>query len=158
MGCYGSWYGYGDYTTPGPVTYPGMNPMTAPSAPAPPGPSTPGTTTPGTTTPGTGTPPGTGAPAGVTPPRPGGTSARLIIEKPADAQLYVDDRPVKSDGARETFSTPSLDPAQSYYYMVRVEMVRDGKPVTENRRVIVRAGETVQETFREPGVATAANR
>jgi uncharacterized protein (TIGR03000 family) len=154
MGCYGSWFGYGDYTTPGAVTYPGMNPMTTPAAPTAPTtpakPAEPGTP-PAATPPPTGTgtpPPGTGAA------RPMG--ARLIIEKPADAKLFVDDRPVKCNAARETFSTPGLDPAQAYYYMVRVEMVRDGRPVSETRRVIVRAGETVQETFAASPIVTAS--
>jgi uncharacterized protein (TIGR03000 family) len=148
MGCYGSWAGYGEYMTPG-MAYPvgANNPMSV--TPAMPGSGT--TTAPA----GSGTP-GAGAPGATTPPAGGGgTSAKLIIEKPADAKLFVDDQPVKADGVRNTFSTPVLDPSQAYYYMVRVEMDRDGKPVSETRRVIVRAGETVQETFREPTVTTA---
>src|SRR5437588_484090 len=65
-----------------------------------------------------------------------GTSARLVIEKPADAKLFVDNIPIASDTASKTFTTPDLDPSQAYYYTVRVEMTRDGKPVSETRRVI----------------------
>jgi uncharacterized protein (TIGR03000 family) len=85
-----------------------------------------------------------------------GTSARLIIEKPADATIFVDGQPVKSDGISQTFATPALDPAQAYYYTVRVEATRDGKPVGETRKVIVKAGETVRETFQAPAVVTAS--
>jgi uncharacterized protein (TIGR03000 family) len=158
MGCYGSWFGYGDAMMPGAVGYPGMNPMAVPGSTTMPGATTPpATTNPGGAAPGAGVPPAGGG--GVVPPinRGGGdTAAKLIIEKPADAKVYVDDHAVKSEGVRNSFSTPSLDPTQTYYYMVRVEMTRDGKPVSETRRVVVRAGETVQETFREPTVATAA--
>ena len=94
-------------------------------------------------------PPATG---GSTPP---GKSAQLIIEKPADAKIFVDNLAVKSEGTTQTFGTPALDPSQSYYYMVRVEMTRDGKPVSESRKVIVRAGQTVTETFRDADVVTA---
>jgi uncharacterized protein (TIGR03000 family) len=151
MGCYGSWFGYGDNAMPAVPTYPSGNPMTAP----------PGTTAPPATPP-AGTPPA-GATPPTTPPTtpPGGAGApakpmgaRLIIEKPADARLYVDDRPVKSDGAVETFATPGLDPARAYYYMVRVEMVRDGKPVSEIRRVVVRSGQTITESFNGANIAT----
>jgi len=63
---------------------------------------------------------------------------------------------VTSEGTSQTFATPVLDPAQAYFYTVRVEAVRDGKPVGESRQVIVRAGETVSETFAAPAIATAA--
>jgi len=165
MGCYGvydggwggcqggygggsSWYGYGA-TYDGMTTYPAGNPMAAPAGTTPPAPA-------GTTPPPAGTPP---APTGTTPPaggRPAGTSAKVIIEKPADAKIYVDDRLVKSEGTRQEFATPTLDPAQAYFYTVRVETVRDGKPVGETRRVVVRAGETVSEAFAGGSIETAS--
>ena len=64
--------------------------------------------------------------------------------------------PVKSEGATQSFATPVLDPSQAYFYMVRVEMVREGKPVSESRKVVVRAGQIVQETFNEQGILTAS--
>ena len=145
-GCHGGWYGYGAYEG-GMQTYPAGNPMsTGPTGPVP-----PPTTAP--------VPPGTTPPVtpGTTPPVKPGTSAKLIIEKPADAKIFVDDKLVTSEGTRQTFATPVLDPAQAYYYTVRVEAVRDGKPSSETRRVIVRSGETVQELFRDGGIATASN-
>ncbi len=148
MGCYGvydgGWHGYGA-TYDGMMTYPAPNPMST-TTPAPaPNPPAPGTTpAPGATPPPTGTP------------KPGGTSAKLIIEKPADAKIYVDEKLVTSEGTRQTFATPVLEPAQAYYYTVRVEAVRDGKPASETRRVIVRSGETVQESFRDVGIVTAS--
>lgn len=130
-GCYGCMGCYG-------MSYaPAGNPMMAPAAtPAPPA-ATP--------------PAGSGNPNPATQ-----KAAQLIIEKPADAKVFVDEMPVRSEGTTQTFSTPALNPSQAYYYMVRVETVRDGKPQSESRRVIVRAGETVQESFRDPGVATAS--
>jgi uncharacterized protein (TIGR03000 family) len=73
--------------------------------------------------------------------------ARLIVELPADAKLYVDDRPVKASSPRRTFHTPELELGQAYYYDLRAEVVRDGKPVTETRRVIVRAGAVIRADF-----------
>jgi uncharacterized protein (TIGR03000 family) len=136
FGCYGCMGCYGVYTAP---AQPAGNPMMAPAA-------TPPTDKPAAPPAGSGTPD-----AGSTP-----KAAKLIIEKPADARLFVDDLPVRSDAATQVFATPALDPSQAYYYTVRVETIRDGKPQSETRRVIVRAGETVHETFREPGIATAS--
>ena len=142
---YGGWYGYG---APAPYA-PSANPMTVPApagtAPAPMPPVTPP----------------------VNPDRPPvnpsarlggyGAPAKLVIEKPIDARLFVDNIPVAADVASKTFTTPELNPAQAYYYMVRIEMTREGKPVSETRRVIVRAGETATESFHEPnGVTTAS--
>lgn len=78
-------------------------------------------------------------------PKAGG-QARLIIDAPTDATLFIDNLPFKAEKGRQ-FATPALAEGQTYYYTVRVEMNRDGKPVNETRRVLVRANETVRETF-----------
>jgi uncharacterized protein (TIGR03000 family) len=144
-GCYGGWYGYGAVYDGAWGTAPAGNPM---STTPPAGGTTPPAT--GTTPPATGTTP----PTGTTTKPP--MEAKLIIEKPVDAKIYVDEKLVKSEGARQVFSTPVLDPAQAYFYTVRIESVRDGKPASETRRVIVRSGETIQETFAAPAIATAS--
>ena len=74
-------------------------------------------------------------------------AAKLIIDVPADAKLYIDDQPMKTESARRTFSTPALQKGQAYFYDVRVEVVRDGKTYSDSKRVIVRAGELAQATF-----------
>jgi uncharacterized protein (TIGR03000 family) len=105
--------------------------------------------------------PGYGAPEGVAPgseplpaPKPdkekmtvAPNKAKLIVELPADAKLYVDDRPMKTTSKVRTFSTPTLEPGQLYYYELRVEVLREGKPVTETKRVIIKAGEVVRASF-----------
>src|SRR5262249_20676646 len=83
-------------------------------------------------------------------------SARLIIDVPTDAKLYIDDQPMKTQSARRTFSTPALQPGQTYYYEVRAEVVRDGKTQAETKRVIVRSGEVVRAAFRELGTGEPA--
>ena len=45
------------------------------------------------------------AAGGSTPP---GKSAQLIIEKPVDAKIFVDNLAVKSEGTTQTFGTPVL--------------------------------------------------
>jgi uncharacterized protein (TIGR03000 family) len=82
--------------------------------------------------------------------------AKLIVEVPVDAKLYIDDQPMKTTSTRRVFSTPALEPGQAYYYVVRVEVMRDGKPQSDTRRVIVRAGEVAQADFNNRGAVASA--
>lgn len=78
------------------------------------------------------------------------STAKLIVDMPADAQLYVDDQVMKTTSAQRVFNTPALEQGQTYFYMLRVEMMRDGKPQTETKRVLVRAGEVTRASFTNP--------
>ncbi|MCS7166391.1 MAG: TIGR03000 domain-containing protein [Gemmatales bacterium] len=81
--------------------------------------------------------------------------ARLIVELPADATLYVDDQPIRSPAKSvRTFVTPSLEPDQTYYYILRAEVVRNGQRYEESRRVIVRANREIRVVFPDPESAT----
>lgn len=77
------------------------------------------------------------------------TKARLVVELPSNAKLFIDDMPMKNTSGMRTFNTPPLEPGQAYYYIVRVETVRDGKTVSESRRVIVRAGQVARADFKD---------
>ena len=85
------------------------------------------------------------------------TRAKLIVDLPADATLYIDDQKMTLTSSRRVFNTPELERGEVYYYMVRAEVLRDGKPVTVSKRVIVKPGQEVSADFRnlaEPAVAT----
>jgi uncharacterized protein (TIGR03000 family) len=142
----------------------------APAGPVVPGvqgvmPGTPGV--PGGVVPGTPGTPGTGGEP-VPPPMPPkkegdkkegevSTRAKLVVEVPADARLYIDDQLMKTTSSKRVFSTPFLAQGQAYYYEVRVEVLRDGKPVSETKKVVVRAGEEARASFPnlEPATVTA---
>lgn len=111
---------------------------------------------------------GGGAPAGggaepVPAPKKGAqlsAPAKLVVELPESAKLFVDEHLMKTTAAVRSFNTPTLHQGQTYYYMLRAEVVRDGKTFEETRRILVRAGETVRASFpdleRSLTVATAA--
>jgi uncharacterized protein (TIGR03000 family) len=82
------------------------------------------------------------------------SKAHLIVELPADAKLYIDDHLMKSGSGKRAFSTPALDAGQSYYYDLRVEVVRDGKTFEGTKRIIVRAGEEFRASFSEGETAS----
>jgi uncharacterized protein (TIGR03000 family) len=77
------------------------------------------------------------------------TKAKLVVELPENAKLFIDDMPMKTASGVRSFNTPELEPGQAYYYMVRVETIHDGKTVSETRRVIVRAGQVARADFKE---------
>jgi uncharacterized protein (TIGR03000 family) len=109
-----------------------------------------------------GAPPAAG-PEAAPPPVKGGdkkdqvsaTRAKLIVEVPADAKLYIDDQLMKTPSTRRVYSTPDLEQGQAYYYVVKVEVVRDGQVQTETKRVILRAGEVIRADFSTPEAVAA---
>jgi uncharacterized protein (TIGR03000 family) len=81
-------------------------------------------------------------------PRPKeGMGANLNFKLPAQAKLYVDGRLTMIGGTERTFSTPPLAAGSQYYYDVKAEVIVDGKPVVEQKRILVEAGATIQESF-----------
>jgi uncharacterized protein (TIGR03000 family) len=167
-GCYGYWggspyaicygtsafggyggYGYGSYGIP----YPGGITYTGPGMtnPVPPNPILPG---PVVAPPPDGTPtpkPGKGPPPEGSPdPKPDKdqqTRAKVRIDIPADAQLYVDGVLMKTGSAVRMFRTPELAPNQSYYYELKAVLVRDGQTVTDSQQITVRPGALVTASF-----------
>jgi uncharacterized protein (TIGR03000 family) len=73
--------------------------------------------------------------------------ARLVVEMPEGARLFIDDRPVAVRSGEATFRTPALEPGEEYYYQVRVEVERDGRTLQESRKVVFRAGDDLRTTF-----------
>lgn len=73
--------------------------------------------------------------------------ARVIVQVPADAKLYIDGHAMKTSSTRRVFSTPQLQPGQAYYYEVRAEVEREGQRLVETQRVILRPGQQVTASF-----------
>jgi uncharacterized protein (TIGR03000 family) len=82
--------------------------------------------------------------------------ARVTFLVPEGAKVYVDGRLLNRVAETRTFRTPPLAKGEAYFYEVRAEVIRDGKPVSETRRIIVRAGAEVRADFRAVGADTSA--
>jgi uncharacterized protein (TIGR03000 family) len=84
----------------------------------------------------------------MTPPTPPkGTGANIKFRLPADAKLYVDGKLTMLTGTERSFTTPALEAGQKFFYDVKAELMVDGKPVVEEKRVIVEAGSDLVEAF-----------
>jgi uncharacterized protein (TIGR03000 family) len=80
---------------------------------------------------------------------PESAPASVTVVLPANAKLTVNDVAVTATG-KQTFQTPKLEKGKSYFYTVKAELVRDGKAVTETRRIDVAAGKEVTVDFTTP--------
>jgi len=68
-------------------------------------------------------------------------NASIVVRVPAGAKVYIDNNLMKSTATERVFKSPALEPGESYFYMVRAIVEKDGKEIEEVRKVSVRAGE-----------------
>jgi uncharacterized protein (TIGR03000 family) len=83
----------------------------------------------------------------INPPDTSDKVATLRVSLPRDAKLFVDGRETAAKGTSREFATPALPYGHDFYYDLRAEMIVDGKPVVEEKRLFVRAGGTAIESF-----------
>lgn len=81
--------------------------------------------------------------------------ANVTVVLPENAKLTVNDVAITAKG-KQTFATPKLEKGKSYFYTVKAEIVRDGKPVTETRKIDVAAGKDVTVDFTVNATLTAS--
>jgi len=90
--------------------------------------------------------------------KPSAEPARLTVELPEDAKLYVDGNLTKGNGASRNFHTPELAKGSSYFYELKAEIVVNGETVVEEKRLVVRAGDTLSESFSKLFAAAKAKK
>jgi len=74
-------------------------------------------------------------------------TATVQLQMPADAILHVNDKRID---LKPEFWTPStLEPGRDYAYRFRVTVSRDGKSVTRDKTITVRAGAVVRLAFED---------
>jgi len=81
------------------------------------------------------------------PPAP--PQASINVTVPADAVVFVNDRPTTSTGVSRHYVSRGLSHGRTYAYDVRVEFERNGEKVVENRVVRLHAGQTQTLSFGE---------
>ncbi len=82
------------------------------------------------------------------------TKATVVVNLPADAVLIVDGQKTLTTSARRVFTSPELEKGRDYYYDMKAEFKRDGKPVEVSKRIIVRAGAETAVDLNEATVST----
>jgi uncharacterized protein (TIGR03000 family) len=74
-------------------------------------------------------------------------SASLIVSVPADAKVFVNDRPTTSTGTERHYMSNGLKAGRTYSYTIRAEVVRDGQTITETKAVKLAAGRRADLAF-----------
>jgi uncharacterized protein (TIGR03000 family) len=73
--------------------------------------------------------------------------AAIELRVPENAEVLLQDRPTTQTGRLRHYDLPPLVNGQVYKYTVRVTWREDDRDITETRRLMVRAGDTVTATF-----------
>jgi uncharacterized protein (TIGR03000 family) len=73
--------------------------------------------------------------------------AKVLVKAPLDVRISVEGQETPRTTTESVFSTPSLVGGQLYAYEFKAEVVRDGKPVTQSKRVYVQAGQETRVDF-----------
>ena len=85
-------------------------------------------------------------------------TARVTVTVPEQARLWVDQAECPLTSAVRSFNTPPLEANQQFYYHLKVEVVRDGRTLSETQRVGVTAGQEVRVDFNQIGIVQAGIR
>jgi len=73
--------------------------------------------------------------------------AIMAVRLPADAKLYENDRPTQNTGVVRRYEATGLRAGTNYRYVMRAEVVRDGRTLSQEKVILVRAGEQAELAF-----------
>ena len=82
-------------------------------------------------------------------------AATIVVNLPAEAKLTFDGETTATASTVRTFETPTLENGKAYYYVLKAEIVREGKTVVSERKVSVQAGTEAQVNFDFPTTSVA---
>lgn len=74
-------------------------------------------------------------------------AARILVYLPEDARLVVNNEVLPPGTNQRLLVTPGLNPEVRNFYMMRIEVERDGRVVTDTRRVDVLPNQNVTVNF-----------
>jgi uncharacterized protein (TIGR03000 family) len=77
-------------------------------------------------------------------------AATVVVGLPANAKLWIDDFASSQTGAQRIFITPPLQKGVTFFYTLRIELVRQGQLISSTKEIKVRSGEVTMVEFGEP--------
>src|SRR5262249_31221855 len=83
--------------------------------------------------------------------------ATVRVTLPDDAGLTVDGRATRSTSAQRLFVTPPLEAGKRYRYTFSASVLRDGKLITVEQEVFVRAGQEASVSLDVPAGASGSS-
>jgi uncharacterized protein (TIGR03000 family) len=73
--------------------------------------------------------------------------ASVVIKAPAEVKVTVNGQATALAGMEQRFATPPLEVGRTYSYEMVATTTRDGKEMSQTRKVLVRAGEESRVDF-----------
>ena len=73
--------------------------------------------------------------------------AHILVEVPADAEVWIEDQKTQQGGASRWFISPALEANLVYEYRIRARWTEQGQQVEQTQRVRVQAGERPTVSF-----------
>lgn len=80
-------------------------------------------------------------------PPPGRNCVTLLVQVPADADIWLDGVKTTQAGAARRFKSPALAPGGVYTYEVRARWTEQGRAVEQSQVVLVHPGDQVRVNF-----------
>jgi uncharacterized protein (TIGR03000 family) len=77
----------------------------------------------------------------------GQNRAHIVLRVPTNAQVTFEGQPTTSQGPLRAYVSPPIDPNKDYTYNVKAQWTQDGRQVTQDRQVRVRAGQIARVNF-----------
>jgi uncharacterized protein (TIGR03000 family) len=77
--------------------------------------------------------------------------AQIVVEVPADAEVWIEDQKTQQGGTSRAFVSPPLERNQLYEYRVRARWKEQGQTVEQTQRINVLAGERPTVVFPNGG-------
>jgi uncharacterized protein (TIGR03000 family) len=73
--------------------------------------------------------------------------AHLVVQVPADAEVWLEGTKTRQSGTTRTFDSPPLTRGADYGYEIRARWKQDGREMEQVQNVVVHAGERLSVTF-----------
>lgn len=75
------------------------------------------------------------------------SSVSFTVNVPEDVKIFVNDNATSSTGTERTYVSRGLEVGKSYTFHVRAELERDGKTLTETKKIRLVAGQHTSLAF-----------
>ena len=76
-----------------------------------------------------------------------GNKALVVVSLPAEAKLFLNNQPTRSQGTVRNFLTPPLEPGATFTYVLRAELVHGGQVRVQTQEITFQAGRQANVTF-----------
>jgi len=83
-------------------------------------------------------------------PNPADAVARFVVRVPAEATVWIENKPTALTGAERAFVSPPLIPGKTYLYDIRARWQENGRDIEQKQTISLQVGSNVNVKFPTP--------